>query len=207
MSLRVVLATANQDKVAEITEVFRQVFLPIELVERPVDVPGIDETGSTLEENARLKARALLDATGEAALADDTGLEVFALGGAPGVRSSRYAGEHASYADNVAKLLKELDKVEDRRARFRTVALLAFPDGTELLAEGVVSGTISRIPRGSGGFGYDPVFLPDGGGGLTFAEMSVEQKNSISHRGLAFRMLAERLAEVLASSSHKTYSV
>jgi len=200
MSLKVVLATANQDKVAEITEVFRQVFLPIELVERPVDVPEIDETGSTLEENARLKARALLDATGEAALADDTGLEVLALGGAPGVRSSRYAGEHASYADNVAKLLKELDKVDDRRARFRTVALLAFPDGTELFAEGVVSGTISRIPRGSSGFGYDPVFLPDGGRGLTFAEMSVEQKNSISHRGLAFRMLAERLGEVLASS-------
>jgi XTP/dITP diphosphohydrolase len=199
MILTIVLATANRDKVAEITKVFQQVSLPVELLDRPGHVPEVEETGSTLEENARLKARALVDATGKAALADDTGLEVFALEGAPGVRSSRYAGEHASYADNVAKLLRELDQVDDRRARFRTVALLAFPDDTELLAEGVVSGMITRIPKGNGGFGYDPVFLPNGGGGLTFAEMSVEQKNSISHRGLAFKALADRLSEMLGS--------
>jgi XTP/dITP diphosphohydrolase len=122
-------------------------------------------------------------------------LEVDALGGAPGVFSSRYSGDHASYADNVAKLLAELETagaVEPgaRRARFRTVAIACFPGGREVVAHGVVGGTIAGTPRGSGGFGYDPVFIPDGGDGRSYAEMAAAEKNARSHRARAFRALA-----------------
>ncbi len=188
--MRLVLATANPDKAAEIAAILGG----HELVPRPADVPDVDETGDTLEENARLKARALAAATGEPAVADDTGLEVDALGGEPGVRSARYAGEGASYADNVRALLRALDGVGDRRARFRTVAVVAFPDGGEVLADGAVHGSITTEPRGSGGFGYDPVFVPDEGDGRTFAEMTPAEKHAVSHRGRAFRALAARLA-------------
>jgi XTP/dITP diphosphohydrolase len=188
--MRLVLATANPDKVAEIAALLTRV----QLAPRPPALPEVDESGQTLEENARLKARAVVEATGAAAVADDTGLEVAALGGAPGVRSARYAGEDASYADNVAKLIGALEGVGDRRARFRTVALACFPDGREVVAEGAVEGVITDEPRGDGGFGYDPVFLPEGGEGRTFAEMTPEQKNSLSHRARAFTRLAELLA-------------
>jgi len=191
MSLRLVLATANPDKAREIADALA---LPgFDLVPRPDDVPEVDETADTLEGNARLKALALCAATGEAAVADDTGLEVAALDGRPGVFSSRFAGPVASYADNVAKLLRELDGVENRRARFRTVALARFPDGTEAAAEGTVDGHISVVARGVEGFGYDPVFVPDDGDGRTFAEMTLAEKQQISHRGRAFRALADAL--------------
>jgi XTP/dITP diphosphohydrolase len=167
-------------------------------VPRPDDVPDVVEDGETLLDNARLKARALVVATGTAAVADDTGLEVDALGGGPGVYTARYAGEEATYADNVAKLLGELaargDGGGDRRARFKTVALAAFPDGSEVWAEGVMDGTIAAEARGDNGFGYDPVFEPEGGGGRTFAEMRAGEKDAMSHRGRAFRALAQRLA-------------
>jgi XTP/dITP diphosphohydrolase len=196
--LRLVLASANPDKVAEIAAVLDDV-LDVELVPRPAAVPDVVEDGATLLDNARLKARALVAATGLAAVADDTGLEVDALGGAPGVYSARYAGEGVTYADNVAKLLVDLDALPDagaaRTARFRTIALAAFPDGAELSAEGVVEGTISPRARGNGGFGYDPVFVPLEGGGRTFAEMAPTEKHAISHRGRAFRSLAAALAE------------
>ena len=186
-----VLATANPDKVREIVGILGSRFT---LLPRPDGVPDVDETGETLLDNARLKARALADATNQAAVADDTGLEVDALGGAPGVRSSRYAGEGVTYAQNVAKLLAALEAAGgSRRARFRTVALVAWPDGTETWAEGVVEGSISVERRGEGGFGYDPVFVPIEGDGRTFAEMSLGEKNRISHRGRAFRGLAELL--------------
>lgn len=188
--MRLVLATANPDKAAEIAALLQG----HELIPRPAHVPDVEESGTTLEENARLKAVALVEATGEAAVADDTGLEVVALGGQPGVRSARFAGEHATYADNVAKLVSSLEGVGDRRARFRTVALARFPDGREVMAEGVVEGLIAPTPRGGAGFGYDPLFIPDGGDGRTFAEMTAEEKNALSHRGRAFRALAERLA-------------
>ncbi len=188
--MRLVLATANPDKAAEIAALLQG----HELIPRPAHVPDVEEDGTTLEENARLKAVALVEATGEAAVADDTGLEVAALGGGPGVRSARFAGEHAAYADNVAKLVRSLEGVEDRRARFRTVALARFPDGRELLGEGVVDGLIAREPRGSAGFGYDPLFVPGAGDGRTFAEMTAAEKHALSHRGRAFRALAERLA-------------
>jgi XTP/dITP diphosphohydrolase len=159
-------------------------------------VPAVDETGDTLEANARLKAVALVEATGEAAVADDTGLEVDALGGRPGVFAARYAGEDATYADNVAKLLEELDGVApaDRRARFRTVALAAWPDGREVVAHGVVEGHITLAARGARGFGYDPVFVPDDGDGRTFAEMTLAEKAAVSHRARAFAALCRQLA-------------
>jgi len=187
--LKVVLATANPDKAREIADALSG----FDLVPRPDDVPEVDETADTLEGNARLKAEALCAATGEAAVADDTGLEVEALGGRPGVYSSRFAGPNASYADNVAKLLRELDGVENRRARFRTVAFVMFPDGHEVIAEGIVDGQIAAEGRGDDGFGYDPVFIPDDGDGRTFAEMTLAEKQIISHRGRAFRALAVRL--------------
>jgi len=196
--MRLVLASANPDKVAEIGALLRPVAGLI-LLPRPSSVPDVEETGETLLENARLKARALVDATGEAAVADDTGLEVDGLEGAPGVHTARYAGEHATYADNVAKLLAELsavgaDQTDQRRATFRTVALVAFPDGRELWADGRVSGVITPQAAGASGFGYDPVFAPDGCGGRTFAQMSPGEKHDVSHRGRAFRALAAKLA-------------
>ena len=167
----------------------------VELVARPASMGEVEETGDTLEENARIKALALVEATGLPAIADDTGLEVDALDGAPGVRSSRYSGEHATYDENVDKLLVALDAVgarasDRRRARFRTVALACFPGGREVVAHGVVEGTISPHRRGSAGFGYDPVFIPDGGDGRTYAEMASAEKNTRSHRARAFRALA-----------------
>lgn len=183
-----VLATANKDKVAEI----RAILEGVELVERPATVPDVEETGDTLVENARLKATALVEATAMSAIADDTGLEVDALGGRPGVHSSRYAGENAGYEDNQLKLLVELGDQEDRKARFRTIALMRRPDGTEVCAEGVVEGLISLGRRGHG-WGYDPIFVPFEGDGRTFAEMTAAEKNAISHRGRAFRTLADKM--------------
>jgi XTP/dITP diphosphohydrolase len=190
--MRLVLATANSDKVGEIAAALGPSFV---LLPRPAGVPDVDETGSTLEDNARLKAVALVEATGEAAVADDTGLEVDGLNGAPGVYSSRYAGEDATYDDNVRKLVAALEGAggEARRARFRTVALARFPDGREVAAVGEVTGVIGPSPRGVHGFGYDPVFIPDEGDGRTFAEMTLAEKNALSHRGRAFRALAEAL--------------
>jgi XTP/dITP diphosphohydrolase len=196
---RVVLATANPDKAREIVDALAG--FGLELVPRPASVPDVDETGATLLENARLKAYALRDATGEDALADDTGLEVDALGGAPGVWSARYAGEDATYSDNVEKLVREMDAARRnaRTARLRTVLVLARADGTELSVDGVAEGVIADEPRGKEGFGYDPVFVPAGGGGRTFAEMTMAEKQSLSHRGRALRALAVRLREADAS--------
>jgi XTP/dITP diphosphohydrolase len=191
MSLTLVLATANPDKAAEVAVVLGDA--GIELLPRPADVDDVDETGDTLLANARLKAQAVADATNLPAVADDTGLEVDALGGAPGVYSARYAGDDVTYADNVAKLLTDLAALDDgggeRRARFRTVALVTFPDGGEIWAEGTVDGRIAAFPKGTGGFGYDAVFVPDDGDGRTFAEMPPDEKNPISHPGPSFRLL------------------
>jgi XTP/dITP diphosphohydrolase len=192
MSLRLVLATANPDKARELAALLEG--FDVEL--RPAGLPDVEETEDTLEGNARLKAVAVGVATGELAVADDTGLEVDALGGRPGVYAARYAGPGATYADNVAKLLLDLADVApgDRAARFRTVAVARFPDGREIVAEGSVQGTIAEWPVGSAGFGYDAVFLPEGGDGRTFAQMSPEEKAAVSHRGRALRALAGRLS-------------
>jgi XTP/dITP diphosphohydrolase len=191
--MRLALATANPDKAAEISSILGAVG-GVELVARPAALGEVDETGDTLVENARLKARAVCEVAGMAAVADDTGLEVDALDGAPGIYAARYAGPHATYRDNVEKLLAALadSGSASRAARFVTVALVAFPDGTELSARGVVEGAIASGARGAGGFGYDPVFVPEGSS-LTFAEMDAGQKDACSHRGRAFRALAELL--------------
>ena len=192
--MKLVMASANPDKVAEIAAILGDA---VELSPRPADLGDVVEDGDTLEDNARLKAVAVCEAAGLGAVADDTGLEVDALGGAPGVFTARFAGEHATYADNVTKMLVDLDGVpeEERTAQFRTVALARFPDGSEVVAEGVVHGRIALSARGDSGFGYDPIFVPDDGDGRTFAEMTAEEKNALSHRGRAFRALAEKLAE------------
>jgi XTP/dITP diphosphohydrolase len=198
--VKLVLATANPDKAAEIRAVLADAGVEVELVTRPDDVPEVDETGATLEDNARLKAVALCEATGLPAVADDTGLAVDALGGAPGVRSARYAGDDATYAGNVAKLLRELSGVDapGRTARFTTVALARWPDGREVAAIGDVEGVILLEPRGREGFGYDPVFVPVEGDGRSFAEMTAADKHAVSHRGRAFRTLADGLKVVQA---------
>jgi XTP/dITP diphosphohydrolase len=208
VTTRFVLATANPDKAAEIARILEDAGAPVEPVARPADVPDVDENGATLEENARLKALALVEATGLPAIADDTGLEVDALGGAPGVHSARFAGPGATDTDNCVLLLERLHGAppERRTARFVTVAVARWPDGREVAAFGSVEGAITEVPRGEGGFGYDPVFAPsasewgsdgdsDGGtDGRTFAELSPLEKHAISHRGRAFRTLAEGLS-------------
>lgn len=192
-----VLATTNPNKAREIREIFT--ITGPALLERPANVPEVDETELTLVGNARLKALAVVRATGMPAIAEDTGVEVAALGGAPGARSARYAGEPPDEEANVDKVLYELaGKVgpEQRRARFVTVAIALWPDGKEVVAEGVVEGWVATERRGQGGFGYDPVFVPLEGDGRTFgemAELSPEAKHALSHRGRAFRALAAAL--------------
>ena len=190
--IQLVCASANPDKVVEIQRLLDGV---VDLLPRPADVPEVVEDADTLLGNARLKAAALCVATGMAAVADDTGLEVDALDGAPGVHAAHYAGEGCSYADNRAKLLSELDGSLDRRAAFKTVVIVVWPDGTELHVEGTCPGVITTAERGEIGFGYDQVFQPDEGDGGTFAEMGIEAKNAISHRGRAFRALLTELAQ------------
>ncbi len=188
-----VLATANPDKAQEIADVLAEAAPGLELVARPPEVADVDEVGETLEDNARMKAVALCAATDMPAVADDTGLHVDALDGAPGVHSARYAGEHATYTENVAKLLGTLDALplEQRGARFATVAVARWPDGLEVAALGEVEGVITTTARGEGGFGYDPVFVPLEGDGRTFAEMTADEKHALSHRARAFRTLAQ----------------
>jgi XTP/dITP diphosphohydrolase len=186
---RLVVASKNPDKIAEIESVLADTGLADDVV-RSLDWPDVVETGETLEVNALLKARSVAESTGLPSLADDTGLEVEALDGAPGVHTARFAGDGASYEDNVAKLLTVLDGLAPRRARFRTVAALVFPDGVEVTADGSLDGVITEVARGERGFGYDPVFEV---GDRTLAEMSAAEKNDLSHRARALRALAKSL--------------
>lgn len=189
---RLVVASKNEDKLGEIKAVLLGLGLVNEIV-ADLDWPDIEETEPTLEGNALLKARTVAAATGLPSLADDTGLEVAALDGEPGVRSARFAGETASYADNVRALLEQLAGHSDRSARFRTVMALVMPGGWEIVAEGVLEGLIIDTPRGDTGFGYDPVFDV---GGRTLAELAAVEKNAISHRGRALRALADKLRRI-----------
>ena len=194
--LRVVCASANPHKVAEIYDLVGGV---IDLEPRPKDLSDVAETETTLIGNARLKAIAVGRATNQPALADDTGLEVDALNGQPGVFTARFAGPGATDEQNRRKLLDALDQNSNRSARFRTVILLLWPDGREIICEGVCEGSIAPKQRGDRGFGYDSVFVPNAGDGRTFAQMSVEEKHQYSHRAIAFRLLAKRLGELPAS--------
>ena len=189
-----VIASANPDKVAEIAIVLEGAAI---LLPRPEEMADVVEDGATLEENARLKASAVCTFTNKPSVADDTGLEIDALGGAPGVYSARFAGDDATYEQNLEKVLIELEGVpmDQRTARFRTVALIRYPDGSELIANGTVEGHINENPLGDEGFGYDPLFVPVEGNGTTFAQMGVE-KHKFSHRGRAFRSLGLILKEL-----------
>ncbi len=194
--ITLVLATGNWDKVRELAHALQGLSLSVVPVGDLGSWPEVEEIGPTLAENASLKARAALERTGLPSIADDTGLEVDALWGAPGVRSSRYAGENVTYAENVKKLLGEMEGVEAgrRSARFRCVIALCDPDGREAQVEGIVEGRILTAPRGSDGFGYDPVFfVPEAG--RTFAEMAVEEKSRLSHRGRAVAAARRILAD------------
>lgn len=187
---RYLLCTGNPGKAAELRALLPAHIELISLadVDLPTDLP---ETGATLEVNALQKARYAFERTGLPCIADDTGLEVNALNGAPGVLSARYAGGAKDSEANMRKLLRELHGQEDRGARFRTVIAMVGGNG-ERIFEGEVRGTITEAPKGHGGFGYDPVFVPEGES-LTFAELDAVRKNAISHRGRAVRKLVDRL--------------
>ncbi|MEO3847947.1 RdgB/HAM1 family non-canonical purine NTP pyrophosphatase [Streptomyces sp. B8F3] len=197
---RLVLATRNAGKVTELRAILGEAGVDAELLGAAdfPDVPDVPETGVTFAENALLKAHALARATGLPAVADDSGLCVDVLGGAPGIFSARWAGRHGDDAANLALLLGQLSDVgpEHRAAHFACAAALALPDGTERVAEGRLEGTLRYEPAGTGGFGYDPVLQPLGED-RTCAELTPEEKNAISHRGKAFRALAPAVRELL----------
>ncbi|MGA0205181.1 MAG: non-canonical purine NTP pyrophosphatase [Ilumatobacteraceae bacterium] len=207
MNLEIHCASANPDKVREIEDLFREhLGDTVTLLPRPTEVPDVDENADTLIGNARLKAQAIVDATGKPAVADDTGLFVDALPGELGVRTARYASdrpEHANdpYGANRQKLLESLESQgcltpESRRARFVTVAVVMWPDGRELAVEGECRGTIALTERGEHGFGFDPLFMPDEFPDQTFAELGDDVKNRLSHRARAFQELARKLRDV-----------
>ncbi len=190
--MKIVFATNNAHKLSEVSAVLGSEYELVTLREVGI-TEDIPETGATLDENASQKARYVYERTGLDCFADDTGLEVEALNGAPGVRSARYATDGHDFAANNRKLLSELQRSTNRSARFRTVISLV-RGGVEQQVEGIVRGTIATSEAGCGGFGYDPLFIPEGYD-CTFAEMSAEQKNSISHRGRAVAELVKLLKE------------
>ena len=190
--MRLVLATRNEHKLRELGELLR----PHELEPLPVDIELPPETGTTFTDNALIKARAAAGATGRPAVADDSGIQAAALGGAPGVWSARYAGERATDEENLAMLLREVPEDGDRRAAYVCVLAYAEPGGEERVVEGRCEGVLAHEPRGQGGFGYDPAFVPDDyPDGRTMAELSPEEKDAISHRGRAARALLEQIPE------------
>lgn len=201
--MKLLFATANKNKLREAAEILGDMVQVISPSELNINA-DVEETGETLQDNSILKARTLYDLSGLDCFADDTGLEVEALNGAPGVLTARYAAcfpggalPHDSEA-NMNRLLEELSEYstpESRRARFRTVITLIY-EGRQYCFEGIVSGTIAQEKAGNGGFGYDPIFIPDGFGGRTMAEISEDEKNAISHRGRALRAMAEFLSTV-----------
>ncbi len=183
-----IMATHNRHKVEELSRILEPMGIHVETAE----LPEVEETGTTFEENARLKALSACRATGLPSVADDSGIAVDALNGAPGVYSARYAGEDATDADRNRKLLDELKDVpeERRSARFVSAICCVFPGGEEIAVTGVCEGSVAFAPRGQDGFGYDPVFLV---GDKTYAELSPAEKDAVSHRGKALRMLKEEL--------------
>jgi XTP/dITP diphosphohydrolase len=200
MNKTLLIATRNKDKIREISQKLENLGLEIKSLNDFPQIPGINEDGITIEDNAIKKAQTGFKATGLLTLADDTGLEVATLKGAPGVYSSRYAGKGATYADNRRKLLQAMQNIpkEKRNAVFRTVAAICDENGV-ILVEGKCEGVIIEEERGSAGFGYDPVFMiPELG--KTFAEMTLEQKNRISHRGKAFAKAREIIERKIANS-------
>ena len=191
--MRLVLASRNAHKLRELEALLS----PHEIVALPEEFQLPPEVGATFLQNALGKARAAAEFTGSAALGEDSGIEAAALGGAPGVRSARYAGEGASDEENLAKLLREVAPDGDTRVAYVCSLVAVWPDGTELCQEGRCTGRLSHEPRGAGGFGYDPAFVPDDlPGERTMAEVSAEEKGSVSHRGRAARALLQDLGRI-----------
>jgi len=200
---RLVLATRNQGKILELRRILDQISNgTIELVSVDLypDIPDVEETGSTFEENALLKAVAICNATGLPAIADDSGLCVDALGGAPGIFSARYAGTHGDDIANLNKVLVELKGIEDakRSAHFTCVTALVMPDGRKVTKVGEFHGFIAHAPVGEDGFGYDPIFIPQGSN-ITSAQMSPHEKDLVSHRGISLRAIAPQVIELLGT--------
>ncbi|NSC21911.1 RdgB/HAM1 family non-canonical purine NTP pyrophosphatase [Streptomyces albus subsp. chlorinus] len=197
---RLILATRNAHKVTELKAILADAGLETDLVGADAypQIPDVKETGVTFAENALLKAHALAQATSLPAIADDSGLCVDVLGGAPGIFSARWAGRHGDDRANLDLLLAQLSDIDTphRAAHFECAAALALPDGTERVVNGQLRGTLRHAPSGSGGFGYDPILQPDGES-RTCAELSPEEKNAISHRGKAFRALVPVVREAL----------
>lgn len=196
-NMKIVAATGNKHKIEEIESITKKFGMNvITKAEAGVGDLEVEETGTTFEENSLIKAEAIMKATGMPAIADDSGLEADALNGAPGVYSARFSGEGATDESNNAKLLKLMENIPDdeRSARFVSVVTLCFPDGTVVAARGERPGTLRRSPRGDGGFGYDPLFVPVGYD-KTYAEISAEEKNIISHRAKALGILRMKLKE------------
>jgi len=201
--MKIVLATHNEDKCAEMTAILDE--LPIQLLslEDFPEIGEIEENGSSLEENALIKARTVHSITGLLSWADDTGLEVDSLGGKPGVYSARYAGENCSYSDNVQKLLQKMENIptDKRIAHFKT-AIALVGENMELVSEGVVEGMITTKPKGVGGFGYDPVFYVLDKN-KTYSEMKMTEKNQISHRGKAIQNMIKLLQSQFPETFHQ----
>lgn len=197
---RLVLASQNVDKVAELRRILSESGVTVELVgsDSFTDLPSVAETGVTFADNALLKARAVAGATGLAAVADDSGLCVDALGGMPGVLSARWSGRHGDDRANLELVLGQLHDIPDERrgAWFECAAALVLPDGLEQVAHGRWPGRLVRAPRGSNGFGYDPIFVPDGES-RTSAEMTAQEKDAHSHRARALRALVPALADLI----------
>jgi XTP/dITP diphosphohydrolase len=194
-----VVATRNQKKLGELQELLADMPVTIRLISDFPDAPDVEETGQTFVENAELKARSAAESTGHIALADDSGLEIDALGGKPGVMSNRFAGPDASDQDKYMLILNLMDCIPDehRSARFRAAVAIATPEGEVVTVEGKCEGMIAHTPSGEGGFGYDPIFyIPELG--KTMAQLDSDEKNRISHRGKALRAAKKLLRELLA---------
>jgi len=194
--MQIVIATRNNDKYKEIRDILSDKDIEILSLKDFPDAPEVEETGVTLDENALLKAKSAADATGLPALADDTGLMVNELGGAPGVMSARFAGENATYGDNIALLLSKLNGVQDEKRTAQFVCIAALVNGgVSIVTRGEVGGVILTEPRGENGFGYDSIFLPDQSE-LSFGEMTTEEKKLIGHRGKAFSEMLGKIKDM-----------
>ncbi|MBI4734130.1 MAG: XTP/dITP diphosphatase [Rubrobacteridae bacterium] len=200
--IEVIIASKNDGKIREIVEILKPANLKILSYKDLSGWPEVEETGDTFFDNAMLKAKALVEKYGVAAVSDDSGLEVDILNGAPGVYSARYGGEDGNAFKNNEKLMVELSGVpeEKRTARFHCVAILLFPDGRVIRADGTLEGRIGFEKKGADGFGYDPLFIPEGES-RTVAEMSLEEKNLISHRAQAFNKLLDEINSIVSSSN------
>ncbi len=196
--MKAVIATRNRGKLRELQKLLADFGLKILPLDQYPAIGPIEEDGSSFFENAMKKARIVAEKTGLIAIADDSGLEVDVLNGAPGIYSARYAGEKASDEENYRKLLAVMKDVPgwERGAQFRCVMVVYRPDGKWITTEGICRGRITSVPRGNRGFGYDPVFMPEGST-CTMAEMGQEEKNRISHRGKALKLLKERIRQIL----------